>query len=195
MWKSAGRLWQLRSDTQGAAGGTESQARQASLGSGCILAQIKWVFMTVLVKLPLEPWQQPKVSLRWRDLTAIGTNNPYATTESVLEGRVHVFHLCEQERGEKSLIFCTPRKNIQDVSVFLLVLSFTCSEASEGLCTVKPLIISLGLLPENITSEPASFVCQEAINAQSVEISLTHCLWFFTVCFRGAFSHVVRPVQ
>lgn len=77
---------------------------------------------------------------------AIGTNNPYATTESVLEAGVHVFHLCGQERRKKSLIFCTPRKNIQDVSALLLVLNFTCSAASEGLCTVKTLIISLGLL-------------------------------------------------
>lgn len=65
----------------------------------------------------------------------------------MLEEGVHVFHLCVQERREKSLVFCTPRKNIQDVSVLLPVLNFTCRAASEGLCTVKPLIISLGLLP------------------------------------------------
>lgn len=103
--------------------------------------------MAALVKLPLKPWQQPKVSLCWRDLTAIGADSPYATNESVLERGVCVCHFCVQEGKEKYLTFCTPRKNVQDASALMLVLNFICSAASEGLCTVKTLIISLGLLP------------------------------------------------
>lgn len=152
-------------------------------------------FMAALVKLPLKPLQQPTVSLCWRDLTAIGTNNPYGTAESVLEGGVHVFHLCVQERREKSLILCTPRKNVQDVSAVLLVLNFICSAASEGLCTVKTLIISLGFLPWKHNLWTCKF-CLPGGNQCVVSWNLFDT-WFvaFPVCFRQAFSCIVRPVQ
>lgn len=65
-------------------------------------------FSEALIKA-LKPWEQPEVSLCWRDLTAIGTTT-YATSGAVLEGGVPVFHFCVQERRRKALIFCTPRK-------------------------------------------------------------------------------------
>lgn len=87
------------------------------------------------MKLLLKPWQQPKVSLCWRDLTAVGTNNPYATTESVLRKEC-VFFTCVYKKEGKNL-FCTSRKSIQDVNSLLFVLNFTCSAASQGFCMVE----------------------------------------------------------
>lgn len=61
-------------------------------------------------------------------------------------GRSACFSLVYTRKREKSLILCTSRKSIQDVNTFLFVLNFTCSAALEGVCMVKTLIRSLGLL-------------------------------------------------